>query len=238
MANRLFNGKLLFLILLLQICFWYKTHQIKPDMYIVPEVPGELAIKASSLGDEELYFRILALQIQNSGDTFGRFSPLKLYDYKKLSAWFYLLDKLDDKSNFVPSIASYYYSQTQHVPDVKYVVDYLEFHSTKDLENKWWWLSQAVYLANFKLKDNPLALKLAYKLSKSPGKLPMWARQMPAFIHEKLGEKEQAYVIIKNIIDSHESFSQEEINFMEYFIKDRLKMMLSKEELEKLKLDK
>jgi hypothetical protein len=224
-------------VFLIQIVFWYKTHDIRPAMDIVSEVPGEMAVKANSLGDEELYFRILALEIQNSGDTFGRFTALKLYDYKKLSAWFYLLDKLDDKSNFLPSIASYYYSQTQHTPDVKYIVDYLEFHSMKDLANKWWWLSQAVYLANFKLKDNQRALELANKLAQTPGKIPMWARQMPAFIHEKLGEKEQAYIIIKNLLDNTKDLTKEELNFMNYFIKDRLKIMLSKEELKKLKLD-
>jgi hypothetical protein len=217
--------KLFALLLFLQISFWGLTHKIQPDMHIVPNVPGKLAVKANSFGDEELYFRVLAMVLQNAGDTFGRFTPLKLYDYKKLSQWFYLLDSLDDKSNFVPSIASYYYSQTQYTPDVIYIVQYLDYHASKNLKDKWWWMSQAVYLANFKLKDYPLALKLAYKLASTPGKIPMWAKQMPAFIHEKLGEKEQAYLIVKDIADNYASISPQEMNFINYFIKDRLKLL-------------
>lgn len=219
-------GKLFFLITIIQIFFWYSTHHIKPEMHIVPDVPGELAVKATSLGDEELYFRILAMELQNAGDSFGRFTALKLYDYKKLSQWFYLLDTLDNKSNFVPSIAAYYYSNTQNIPDVIYVVNYLDYHSSKDMKEKWWWMSQAVYLANFKLKDQKLALKLAYKLSKTPGKIPAWARQMPAFIHEKLGEKDQAIKIIKEFLDNEKDLTPEELNFVHYFIKDRLEMVL------------
>jgi hypothetical protein len=219
-------SKIFTLILLIQIAFWYNTHDIKPEMHIVPDVPGKMAVKATSFGDEELYFRILAMELQNAGDSFGRFTALKLYDYKKLLQWFYLLDSLDDKSNFVPSIASYYYSQTQHTPDVIYVVEYLDYHASKDMRDKWWWMSQAVYLANFKLKDQQLALKLAYKLSKTPGKVPMWARQMPAFIHEKLGEKDQAIRIIKDFLANEKDLTQQELNFVHYFIKDRLEMVL------------
>jgi hypothetical protein len=212
--------------LLLQIIFWYNTKDIHPDMAIVPEVPGLSAIKAHSFGDEEFYFRVLALQIQNAGDSFGRFTALKNYNYQKLSEWFNLLDHLNSKSNFVPAIASYYYSQTQNVPDTRYIVNYLEKHSLKDLEHKWWWLAQAVYIANHKLGDKQLALRLAYKLAETPGKVPIWARQMPAFIHEQLGENEQAFIIIDRLLKDKDKLSPEELNFMYYFIKERLNKII------------
>jgi hypothetical protein len=207
--------------LLLQIIFWFPSHKIKPELGIVPPVPGELVIKATSFGDEQLYFRMLGMEIQNAGDSFGRFTALKEYDYPKLYQWFTLLDKLDNKSDYIASIAGYYYSQTQNTPDVIHVVKYLDEHSSRYPEKKWWWLSQAVYLANHKLKDKKLALDLAYKLAATPG-IPMWAKQMPAFIHEQLGEKHEALLIIKNILDNHKDLTEYELNFMNYFIKDRL----------------
>jgi hypothetical protein len=226
--NRITNLALVFFTCL-QLFFWYNTKKIKPELGIVPEVPGEMAVKANSLGDEELYFRMLALEIQNAGDSFGRFTALKQYNYQKLSDWFFLLDKLDNKSNFVPAIASYYYSQTQHTPDVRYIVNYLDKHYDHDPAEKWWWLSQAVYLANNKLHDKRLALKLAYKLAATPGKAPIWAREMPAFIHEQLGEKEQAYIIVKNLLDNMDDLKPEEIRFMHYFIKERVEKMIEGE---------
>jgi hypothetical protein len=93
--------------LALQIALWTQTKQYKPDLAIVPDVPSPLSIKAISLGDEQFYFRHLAFTLQNAGDTFGRFTALREYNYNKLYHWFSLLDSLDSRSHFVPSLAGY-----------------------------------------------------------------------------------------------------------------------------------
>lgn len=222
---------------MLQVALWTQTKNFRPDFTIVPDVPSELSVKAFSLGDEQFYFRTLAFQLQNAGDTFGRFTALKLYNYNKLYHWFKLLDTLDDKSNFVPSIAAYYYSQTQNTPDVKYVVQYLDENASRDLYNKWWWMGQAVYLANHKLKDKDLALKLAYKLASTPrNDIPLWTKQMPAFILESKGEEEQAMRIIADILNNIDNIDEGELNFMSYFVSERLKQYIEDHpELKKLK---
>lgn len=211
----------------MQIGLWTQTKHYKPDLAIVPDVPSKASIKAISLGDEQFYFRTLAFQLQNAGDTFGRFTALKNYNYNKLYHWFTLLDTLDSKSHFVPSLAAYYYSQTQNIPDVKYVAQYLEEHAEKDMYNNWWWMSQAVYLANHKLKDKEWALKLAYKLAATPrNDIPLWVKQMPAFIHEQRGEEEQAVRIISDILNNVDNIDQGELNFMSYFVTKRLNQLL------------
>lgn len=226
MKNRRFlkTDIYLYIFLVVQIALWTQTRHFKPDYTIVPDVPSELSVKAFSFGDEQFYFRTLAFDLQNAGDTFGRFTALKLYNYEKLYHWFSLLDKLDSKSHFVPSIAAYYYSQTQNTPDIKYVVKYLEETSEKDLYNKWWWMSQAVYLANHKLEDKDWALRLAYKLASTPrNDIPLWAKQMPAFILEQKGEEQQAMQIIADILKNVDKIDEGELNFMSYFVSERLK---------------
>ena len=215
----------LILVLLIQIVFWSKTSHIKPDMIIVPEPPKTVVAKLLSLGDTQFYFRYLTFRLQTAGDSWGRFTALKDYNYKKLADWFYLLDEFDAKSNFVPSIASYYYSQTQNPQDTIYIVEYLEQHALRDIRKKWWWLAQAVYIANHKLEDKRLALRLAYELKNAPLDIamPLWARQMPAFIHEKLGEYAAAKEIIADILQNNEQFTEGELNFMEHFLSERLK---------------
>ncbi len=212
----------LFALLALQLVFWFSVKDIKPNLSIVPPLPSAVEVKALAFGDEQFYFRVLGLEIQNAGDTFGRFTPLKNYDYKTLSKWFHLLDTLDRRSNYIPALASYYYGNSQNVSDVPYVVDYLEKHASYDPAQKWWWLSQAVYLANYRMEDKKRALELAKELAASPGKIPIWARQMPAFIMEDLGEKAEALALIQGLSESIDELSQGEINFMNYFIKDRL----------------
>lgn len=221
--NIILNLSLIF-VLFLQITFWYKTKHIKPDMIIVPNVPNLNTVKLLSLGDYQFYFRNFAFKVQNAGDSWGRFTALKEYDYEKLQGWFYLLDELDSKSNFVPSLASYYYSQTQNSEDTIHIVEYLRNHAKRDPRRKWWWLAQAVYIANHKLKNKDLALEVSYELAATPKdvKMPYWARQMPAFIHEQRGEKNAAKEIIIDILNNFEEFTPGELNFMEYFIRDRL----------------
>ncbi len=212
-------------ILSSQISLWLFTKHIKPDMIIVPNVPSYTTISILSLGDLQFYFRNLSFKIQNAGDSWGRFTALKDYNYEKLKDWFFLLDKLDSKSNFVPSLASYYYSQSQNVIDNIHIVEYLENHASNDISNKWWWMTQAVYLANHKLEDKELALRLSYYLTEIPKEVnvPFWVRQMPAFIHEDMGENQSAKKIIIDILTNFKKFTPGELNFMEYFIKERLK---------------
>lgn len=224
------SGLLVFfsLLLVLQIALWFQLRPLRPNLAVVPPLPTERMVKALSFGDTQLYFRLVAFRLQNAGDTFGRNTPLKNYNYADLERWFLLLDNLDARSQFVPSLAGYYFSQSQEAKrDVPYIIRYLEQHYDRDPQAKWWWLNHAIYLANYRLKDKDLALRLAYKLGTSPANVPLWARQMPAFIHEQRGEKEQAYAIIQNILKTQHDLSDDELRFMNIFLKDRLKMLQS-----------
>ncbi|MBN8531991.1 MAG: hypothetical protein J0L97_09060 [Alphaproteobacteria bacterium] len=207
-----------------QLAFWSQTHEIRPRMVIVPPAPDAHTAGALALGDRQFYFRYNGFLLQNFGDGFGRSTPLKDYDYARLGAWFRLMDTLDATSNFVPFLATYYYSQSQHAPDVRYVVDYLYEHSLHDPSRNWWWLAQAVYLARHKLQDKELALEIAKVLSDAPGNVPFWARQMPAYILESMGEKQAAYAIMKGILDHYEDIPPSEFRYMKYFIEERLGM--------------
>lgn len=215
------------LFLFFQILFWTKTENIKPNLEIVPEVPTISTVKAFSFGDEEFYFRIKGLRLQNAGDTFGRFSPLKDYDYRKLTEWFKLLDNLDSKSNYIPSLAAYYYSMTQNTNDLIYIINYLEQHADRDPQTKWWWYYQAMSIANNMYKDKNLAIKLAQKLKdESPYDAPLWTKQMVALLLANEGQNCEAIKIISSIIEDYDKenrkISDDELNFMRYFINKKI----------------
>lgn len=214
-------------IFLLQIIFWFKTENIKPHYEIIPTPPNHYFLRAASFGDNEFLFRTLAFRIQNSGDIFISPVPLKNYNYSYLYQWLTMLDGLNNKSNTMASLAAYYFSQTQNKADIIYIVNYLYEHSTKNLDANWWWLFQAINIAQEDLRDNDLALKFAYKLTETNApNAPIWVKQMPAFIYAKQGNGCMAFKIIKNILDENNSgarqISVDEMNFMRYFIKERL----------------
>lgn len=215
------DHSLLIVFAILQIFYWQGTRETLPDPGIVPEVPGKIAVKALSFGDEEFYFRLLALDMQTAGDTYGRFTELYKYDFKKLYAWFTLLDTLDNQSDFIPFLASFYFSQTQHIKDNIYIVNYLYEHSWWRPQIKWWWLAQGAYIAEHKLKDIDLANKLATPLEKATD-APLWARELPAFVHERRGEMDDALHIIESIQSNSKDLSPSELKFMTYFVKERL----------------
>lgn len=225
-------------ILLFVVClgaqgaYWSYSRSVMPEMGIVPDVPGERTVRALSFGDEETFFRLLALNLQNSGDMFGQFTALYKYDYNKLYHWFHLLDRLNNESNYLPAMATYYFSQTQNGADLHYIVDYVDEYTAGRVKEKWWWVVQAVYIANHKMKDEARAIKLANGLRGVRG-IPIWAQQMPAFIHEKRGEFGDALAIMEDILAHPDEYSEGELNFMRYFIDERLgKLDAVKKELE------
>jgi hypothetical protein len=225
MTKTYYKTIVLFVLFLgIQALFWTKTSKIYPDLAIVPNVPGVEAIKTMGFGDDEFMFRLMGFNLQTAGDTFGRFTALYKYDYAKLYQWFSLMDLLDNKSDFIPVMATYYYSQTQHTPDVRYVVDYLYDHAADRPEEKWWWLLQAVYLADKKLGDTDLAWKMAQPLIGNHD-VPILAQQLPALVLEKRGEFEAAYEIMKAIKENADELSYGEINYMRYFVEERLGML-------------
>lgn len=214
--------------------FWKGTKQVKPEIEIIPKVPSEEILKAFAFGDDQVQFRYNGYKLQFAGDSFGMVTPLKDYDYGKLYHWWRLLDEINPISNLIAYYAAYYWSASQtpeqHVP---YIVNFLEEHADKNPEKKWWWYSQAVYNAKFKLEDNDRALEIAKKLASLPNQLdiPLWTRQLEAFIYEDKGEYEKACDIIVNVVDqfSKKQVTKGEANFMFHFIQERLRAMIEKE---------
>lgn len=205
----------------LQAAFWWQSFGRLPDLGVVPDNVSNEELQVLAFGDNQLLFRIMAFRLNNSGDTFGRFTTLRDYDMEKIKHWFGQLDAFDATSNHLPSMSAYYFSQTQKTEEVRHLVDYLYEHSHYRPEEKWWWLTQATYLAMHKLEDDVLALKVASPLEGIKN-IPYWAQQMPAFVHEKRGELEDAYLIMRAILEQEDEIEQGELNYMRYFMEDRL----------------
>ena len=210
-----------------QIFLWKKSENFHSPIEIVPATPNQYLVEAISFGDQEFIFRSLAMRLQNSGDVFAGFVSLKDYDYSRIYDWMKMLDGLNPASHLVPALASSYYAQTTKHEDTRYIVNYLEEHSEKNIDENWWWLFQAVFISKDILKDLPRALELSEKLAQNnSAKAPFWTKQMPAFISEKMGDGCMAFRTIKQLIDDSESaahqVSPQEMDFMRYFIRDRL----------------
>lgn len=227
---------LLVVFLFVQFFFWTKIVNVRAYLDVVDAPPSSGTIKAFSFGDSEYYFRLKLFKVQNMGDTYGRFTSLSKYDYKKLYEWFILLENLNEKSTYLPSLVAYYYSQTPKVEDRIYTIKFLERHALLNPEKNWWWLYQAMYIAFFSMKDENLGVDLAYKLKKySPATAPIWTKQMVAILLAKKGNECEAVRVISEILNDYEKNSSksekeknDEMNYMKYFINTNIEMLKEK----------
>lgn len=215
--------------LLLQLGFWWQTHHIRPGFDVVPTPPGKAALHALSFGDDEFYFRMKAMELQNFGDEYGRTISLRYYDYSNLYQWMLLLDSLDSRSDMLPSMAANYFSQIQTTADISYMVHYLYAHATRDVVHKWWWLLQCVYLSMHDLKDMDMALRAAKPMI-TPG-VPIWAQEMTAVVYEKRGEMEDARHIIDTIQANADYIPDQDLKYMRYFVEERLNKLEHKDKM-------
>lgn len=213
------------LALSVNVAFWFGAHETFAQWGNVPPVPTKNGARAMMLGDEQFSYRFGAMTLQNLGNSGGRVTAVKDYDYKKLGQWFWLLNDLDPASNHVPMMAAYYFGATQKPEDVAVVVEYLGTVGQNPVGNKWRWLVHAIFLARHRMDNLPLALDMAYALSRMQpvgDVLPAWARQMPAFVLAEQGEKQSARKIIEEILMTATALHPNEVNFMKSYLVDEL----------------
>lgn len=212
------------IVVLLNIAFWFYAREIKAQWLNVPPVPSMLSATSPTLGDTQFASRVISIMIQNLGNTGGRITPIKNYDFEKLGEWFMLHHSLDSHSDIVPYMAAHYFSASQDPTKIRPVIDYLRVAGNSAEGEKWRWLAQAAYLSRFKLKDLDLALEIAQELSVLPNdNVPEWARHLTVNVLNQRGEKEAALQLMLSLLkDKADTLDPAEINSMKYYICEQI----------------
>lgn len=226
---------ILIVAVMLNLASWLSVRKISTKWLNVPEVPALNTAIGFGLGDAQLAYRQIGIMIQNLGDTGGRSTPLKAYNYDRLGQWFFLVDKLDPKSHFMPFIAAYYFANVDDSQKLSNVVDYLAVVGQRPGQERWRWLAQAVYIARWQMKDLDKALALSKILaSLNEPDLPLWTKQMPAFVLNAKGNKEEAAAVMMEILKSSvDKIHPNEVNHTKDYICTRI---LTEKEAEKTSL--
>ena len=220
LQSHLFLWAALTVCVALNVTSWFSVRHVEARWTNTPPVPSLASAKVAALGDPELAYRQIGVMLQNLGNTGGQSQSLKNYDYDRWKGWFFLSHALDSKSNFVPYLAAFYFGGVEDSKKLPPVIDYLEVAGSGADGWKWRWLAQGVALARFKMNDQDLAYKLAVELAALPDPtLPVWTKQLPAFILTAKGDKQAAYEIMLGILKSSATqLPPQEINFMKHYI--------------------
>ena len=196
----------LFVMLALCVAHGTLTRRLQsthPSVALLGAPPSPLLLEALAGGDTEWVFRWGVLSVQHNGDRYGQFTPLLDYDYARTVGWMKVLDRLNPDSEANPSFAAYYLSQTSRRDDVRQIVGYLAQRAIMDVRREWWWLTMAAYLAESRLHDNGLALRIATPLyDEQSSALPVEAQLWGAyFVHAK-GNKDRAHNLFERVLQS------------------------------------
>ncbi len=204
-----------------QVSFALLLRDTQPFAEVLPEVPTERALAAASFGDEQFLYRQLVMDLQNFGDTGGRWTALREYDMAGVVDWLQTLDHLDVEAQHHVTLAAYYFSQTQNKPDVLPLVRYIQERVRKDPEHNLQWISAALHLSRVRLKDEELVLEIARQLGGySFPEMSVIAYQLPAFIHEGAGRFEEAAMYMDRALKAlkHRVSEREVIEMQDFII--------------------
>lgn len=189
------------LFLALNIVCWLQIRTVKAKWLNVPPVPTEQQAGAFGLADGQLFYRMVGLMLQNLGNTGGNSEPLKNYDYNRLTKWFYLADTFDNRSSFVALIAGFYFGAVEDPEKIKPLAQYLHDTGNSAYGQRWRWLAHAIYLERYKVNNLDKAYEWSLELANmDKPDMPMWTKQMPAFIKGAQGDKQAAYDILVEIM--------------------------------------
>ena len=213
----------LLLAVMAQQALWWNTRVLFPRGDVLAAPPSVAEVAVLSLSDPQFFFRQRTMDLQVAGDLGGRVTPLTDYDYALLYRWWKLLDAVDSRSNYTTTLAGYFYSQTLRTEDVRYVIAYLREHTRQDPGRNWRWLAHAAWLARHKVNDMKLALDVAEELAAlDVPDIPIWTKQLRAFVLAEVGDREAARDLIRAILGSDAKIPKEERFFMQRFLEERL----------------
>jgi hypothetical protein len=182
--------------------------------------PGALARTAATAGDNQFIYRVWAFDLQNAGDTGGRATSMRNYNYDFVLGWLETLQALDPRAHQHAFLAGNYFSLSQKKDDVRRIVAFLAGDAALYPAEKWAWMARAVEISASRLKDTEYALALSQRLSAFDlPSAPFNTLILPAIFLEKLGSYNEARQAIENVLnDRAGTLEQADLNWAQDFL--------------------
>ena len=214
---------LLFFFFLLNLFTWAGLRGINQVWLNVPPPPQDGKRLTGFLGDNEIAYRTLGYMLQNLGDHGGVTRNLDTYDYNALKTWFFIGNYYNQKSNYIPSIASFYFGGAKESYNLGATIDFAEIIGQYPYFGKWRFLTRSASMTNNVLKDSERAI-LQASLSAEinyPSK-PGWIYRLAPNLTLRNGQNYKAFLLFKDLIKhdfdllSHDT----KMSVLETFCKD------------------
>lgn len=211
------------LISLVLQCAWHASSssiQVKRDD--LPAPPGALLIRLVSLDDSVTAAKWVMLWLQAFDNQPGLSIPLRELDYDRVSQWLDLILQLDSKIQYPLLSAIRFYAEVADENRQRKMIDYVREKFLEKPNERWPFMTHAVYIAKHRIKDQQLALQCARLIREyaTGDNVPYWAKQMEIFVLENMGELESAKILIGGLLESGELTDERQRAFLSQRLKE------------------
>jgi hypothetical protein len=188
----------------------------------LPPAPGIAALRLASFGDPVALAKILMLYLQAFDYRSGSKVPYRDLDYDRLETWLARILDLDPRGQYPLLAASRLYAEVPVEAKQRSMLEFVYREFLLDPNRRWPWLAHATVIAKHRLHDLPLALRYAQAIQRyaTAADVPLWAKQMEAFILEDMNELEAARLIIGGYLRSGAVKDPAEVRFLDERLKD------------------
>ncbi len=193
--------------------------------------PSSTTLRLAALGEPIPLAKLLMLHLQSFDFRADNPIHFQALDYGRLTAWLSRILALDPGGQYPLHAASRVYAETPDAAKTRLMLDFVDEEFLKDPEHRWVWLAHAASIAKHGLHDLELARRYAAAIqqhARGP-QVPLWARQMQAFILEDMNELEAAQVMIGGFVASGQITEPGELRFLE----ERMKQIEARLKAEK-----
>jgi len=193
-----------------------------PSAADLPTPPSAASVRLLSLDDPIPAAKLLMLYLQSFDYQSGTVVPFQNLDYERLERWLKLVLSLDPAGQYPLMAASRVYAEVPQLEKELRMLDFVYAEFFDDPEHRWPWVAHAAAIAKHRLKDMERARRYAHAIQEHARgeSVPMWAKQMEAFILEDMNELEMARIMIGGFIASGQVKHPGELRFLEQRLKE------------------
>jgi hypothetical protein len=183
----------------------------------LPQAPAIATLRLASFGDPVALAKVLMLYLQAFDYRSGSKVPYRDLDYGRLEGWLSRILELDPQGQYPLLAASRIYAEVPIESKQRSMLEFVYREFMLDPNRRWPWLAHAAILAKHRLHDLPLALRYAQAIQRhaTAANVPLWAKQMEAFILEDLNELEAARLVIGGYLRSGQVKDPGEVRFLD-----------------------
>ena len=183
----------------------------------LPPAPGIAALRLASFGEPVALAKALMLYLQAYDYQSGSRVPYRDLDYDRLEAWLGRMLELDPQGQYPLLAASRLYAEVPVEAKQRSMLEFVYREFLLDPNRRWPWRAHATVITKHRLHYLLLALRYAQAIQRheTAADVPLWAKQMEAFMLEDMNELEAARLVIGGYLQSGQVKDPAELRFLD-----------------------